>query len=285
MTRYVIDAGAAIQLAGDDREIAEEHELLAPTLLRSQTLSLIHSAVSKGEMTEDGCGEPPRPHRRSEHPAPRRPSAAEQRVEGRRPTRLAGHVRRRVHRAHPPASGCVHHARRRSRRERERRRANRVDRRAVPAPLNQAAHPERVASESWISQRQPPSAPAGWSWMPPRTRTPCCGWATGPAAGSGRSTSPRWPLRCRAKGSRWCGTSSRGGSPGAGWQRDRRPSTSRGARPRRWSSRSPTDCRWWWAVAVRERAWPAGPPHPSAPWRWSASRSRCTRPAGPRSRG
>jgi predicted nucleic acid-binding protein len=52
MTRYVIDAGAAIQLAGDEREIAEEHELLAPTLLRSQALSLLHAAVSRGELTK-----------------------------------------------------------------------------------------------------------------------------------------------------------------------------------------------------------------------------------------
>jgi predicted nucleic acid-binding protein len=53
MTRYVIDAGAAIQLAGDEREIAEEHELLAPTLLRSQALSLLHAAVSRGELTKE----------------------------------------------------------------------------------------------------------------------------------------------------------------------------------------------------------------------------------------
>jgi predicted nucleic acid-binding protein len=53
MTRYVIDAGAAIQLAGDAREIAEEHELLAPTLLRSQALSLLHAAVSRGELTKE----------------------------------------------------------------------------------------------------------------------------------------------------------------------------------------------------------------------------------------
>jgi predicted nucleic acid-binding protein len=53
MTRYVIDAGAAIQLAGDEREIAEEHELLAPTLLRSQALSLLHAAVRRGELTKE----------------------------------------------------------------------------------------------------------------------------------------------------------------------------------------------------------------------------------------
>jgi predicted nucleic acid-binding protein len=53
MTRYVIDAGAAILLAGDEREIAEEHELLGPTLLRSQALSLLHAAVSRGELTKE----------------------------------------------------------------------------------------------------------------------------------------------------------------------------------------------------------------------------------------
>ncbi|MFF1878690.1 type II toxin-antitoxin system VapC family toxin [Leifsonia sp. NPDC058230] len=52
MTRYVIDARVAIRLAVEEREIAEEHELLAPTLIRSQTLSLLHTAAVRGEITK-----------------------------------------------------------------------------------------------------------------------------------------------------------------------------------------------------------------------------------------
>ena len=50
MTRFVVDAGAVLHLAQEDIEVAAEHELLAPTLLRSQTLSLLHEAVHRGEL-------------------------------------------------------------------------------------------------------------------------------------------------------------------------------------------------------------------------------------------
>lgn len=52
MTRYVLDAQAAIELAREDLVIPAEHELLAPTLIRSQVLSLLHEAVHAGAMTE-----------------------------------------------------------------------------------------------------------------------------------------------------------------------------------------------------------------------------------------
>ena len=53
MTRFVVDAGAVIQLASEEFEVPSKHELLAPTLIRSQTLSLLHEAVARGEMTAD----------------------------------------------------------------------------------------------------------------------------------------------------------------------------------------------------------------------------------------
>jgi predicted nucleic acid-binding protein len=53
MTRFVVDAGAALQLAADEVEVAAEHKLLAPTLLRSQTLSTLHEAVQRGELSAD----------------------------------------------------------------------------------------------------------------------------------------------------------------------------------------------------------------------------------------
>ena len=51
MTRYVIRPDVAIRLARDDAVIRDEHELLAPTLLRSQVLSLLFQAVQRGELT------------------------------------------------------------------------------------------------------------------------------------------------------------------------------------------------------------------------------------------
>jgi predicted nucleic acid-binding protein len=51
VTRYVIRPDVAIRLARDDAVIRDEHELLAPTLLRSQVLSLLFQAVQRGELT------------------------------------------------------------------------------------------------------------------------------------------------------------------------------------------------------------------------------------------
>ena len=53
MTRFVIDCGVALELASEGYEVAPEHELLAPTLLRSQTLSALHEAVHAGELAAD----------------------------------------------------------------------------------------------------------------------------------------------------------------------------------------------------------------------------------------
>jgi predicted nucleic acid-binding protein len=50
MTRFVVDASAVLHLATAELEVAGEHELLAPTLLRSQTLSALHEAVQRGEI-------------------------------------------------------------------------------------------------------------------------------------------------------------------------------------------------------------------------------------------
>jgi len=53
MTRFVVDAGVVLHLAGTEAEIAPEHKLLAPTLLRSQTLSALYEAVQRGEIPVD----------------------------------------------------------------------------------------------------------------------------------------------------------------------------------------------------------------------------------------
>jgi predicted nucleic acid-binding protein len=53
MTRFVVDAGVVLHLAAEEIEVSPEHELLAPTLLRSQTLSALHEAVQRGELEAD----------------------------------------------------------------------------------------------------------------------------------------------------------------------------------------------------------------------------------------
>ena len=53
VTRFVVDCGAVLHLASEGIEVSAEHELLAPTLLRSQTLSALHEAVQRGELEAD----------------------------------------------------------------------------------------------------------------------------------------------------------------------------------------------------------------------------------------
>jgi predicted nucleic acid-binding protein len=53
MTRFVVDAGAVLHLASEGLDPARDHQLLAPTLLRSQTLSALHEAVQRGEIPAD----------------------------------------------------------------------------------------------------------------------------------------------------------------------------------------------------------------------------------------
>jgi predicted nucleic acid-binding protein len=53
VTKFVVDPGVVLHLASTGAEIPEEHELLAPTLLRSQALSAMHEAVHRGEIAAD----------------------------------------------------------------------------------------------------------------------------------------------------------------------------------------------------------------------------------------
>jgi predicted nucleic acid-binding protein len=52
MTKFVIGPDVALRLAEDRATIRDEHALLAPTLLRSQVLSLLYQAVQRGELTK-----------------------------------------------------------------------------------------------------------------------------------------------------------------------------------------------------------------------------------------
>jgi predicted nucleic acid-binding protein len=50
MTRFVVDAGAVLHLVSEEIRVSGAREPLAPTLLRSQTLSALHEAVRRGEL-------------------------------------------------------------------------------------------------------------------------------------------------------------------------------------------------------------------------------------------
>jgi predicted nucleic acid-binding protein len=52
MTRFVIGPDVAMHLARDHAVMPAKHQLLAPTLLRSQLLSRLYQAVNRGELTK-----------------------------------------------------------------------------------------------------------------------------------------------------------------------------------------------------------------------------------------
>jgi predicted nucleic acid-binding protein len=53
VTRFVIDAGVGLRLAAEETKVSPKHELLAPTLFRSQTLAVMHERVARGELDAD----------------------------------------------------------------------------------------------------------------------------------------------------------------------------------------------------------------------------------------
>lgn len=53
MTKYVIDASVALALAAGGTEIARGHQLLAPTLLRSQVLAQLYALERAGRLSRD----------------------------------------------------------------------------------------------------------------------------------------------------------------------------------------------------------------------------------------
>ena len=50
MAKFVVDCGVVLHLAEKGIDVHGKHKLLAPTLLRSQTLSALHEAVHGGEL-------------------------------------------------------------------------------------------------------------------------------------------------------------------------------------------------------------------------------------------
>ena len=57
MTRYVIGPDVALRLAHHRSVVADEHQVVAPTLLRSQVLSALYQGVQRGELTKKEADE------------------------------------------------------------------------------------------------------------------------------------------------------------------------------------------------------------------------------------
>jgi predicted nucleic acid-binding protein len=51
VTRFVVDCETLLRVAAGEIEVAAEHKLLAPTLVRSQALSALYQAARRGEIT------------------------------------------------------------------------------------------------------------------------------------------------------------------------------------------------------------------------------------------
>ena len=53
MTRFVVDCDTLLRIAAGEIEVAGEHKLVAPTLVRSQALSRLYEAFRRGELSAD----------------------------------------------------------------------------------------------------------------------------------------------------------------------------------------------------------------------------------------
>jgi predicted nucleic acid-binding protein len=53
MTRYVIDAPTLLHLVANEVPVSPSHQIVAPSLIRSQALALLLEAVRHGDLTED----------------------------------------------------------------------------------------------------------------------------------------------------------------------------------------------------------------------------------------
>jgi predicted nucleic acid-binding protein len=51
VTRFVVDCETLHRIAAGEIEVAAEHQLVAPTLVRSQALSAVYAAARRGEIT------------------------------------------------------------------------------------------------------------------------------------------------------------------------------------------------------------------------------------------
>ena len=51
MTRFVVDCDTLLRIAAGEIEVAAEHQLVAPTLVRSQALSALYEAARRGEVS------------------------------------------------------------------------------------------------------------------------------------------------------------------------------------------------------------------------------------------
>jgi predicted nucleic acid-binding protein len=51
MTRFVVDRDTLLRIVAGEIEVAAEHQLVAPTLVRSQALSALYEAARRGEIS------------------------------------------------------------------------------------------------------------------------------------------------------------------------------------------------------------------------------------------
>jgi indolepyruvate ferredoxin oxidoreductase alpha subunit len=51
VTRFVVDCDTLLRIAAGEIEVAAEHQLVAPTLVRSQALSALYEAARRGDIS------------------------------------------------------------------------------------------------------------------------------------------------------------------------------------------------------------------------------------------
>ena len=174
VTRFVVDCETLLRIAAGEIEVAAEHKLVAPTLVRSQALSALYEAARRGEISAAEGIE--RVTRINSLKVRFLGDKVLQRtgVEGRGPAGVGDDVRRRVRGAHAAAGGRLRHFRRRVWRARSpassrRRRSTRC------------AQPERWAEPEEPRLRVEHAAAEDGAWML-RPRASARAWVRDPAS-------------------------------------------------------------------------------------------------------
>jgi hypothetical protein len=105
LARFVIDCETLLRIATGEIEVAAEHQLVAPTLVRSQALSALYEAARRDEISAAEGIERVMRINSFEGSLSRRQGASADRVEGRGPAGVGDNLRRRIRGADAASGG------------------------------------------------------------------------------------------------------------------------------------------------------------------------------------
>ncbi|HEU5264422.1 MAG TPA: hypothetical protein VFU34_07270 [Gaiellaceae bacterium] len=111
MTRFVVDCDTLLRIAAGETEVAAEHKLVAPTLVRSQALAALYESARRGEISAAEGIEWMTRINSLKGSLPRRQGAPAAGMESREPAGMGDNLQRRICGAHAATGGRLRHVR------------------------------------------------------------------------------------------------------------------------------------------------------------------------------